>query len=50
MDRGRKRGMSPSAVTLAKKKMLDANDKLTIQEATARIQARDRSQTRRDAL
>jgi len=50
MDRGRKRGISPSATTLAKKQKLDADDKRTIQKATARIQARDRSQTRRDDL
>ncbi|KAI4644831.1 uncharacterized protein J4E79_010966 [Alternaria viburni] len=50
MDRGRKRALSPSAATLAKKQKLDADDKRTIQKAMARFQARERSQTRRDDL
>ncbi|KAI4701708.1 hypothetical protein J4E81_003448 [Alternaria sp. BMP 2799] len=50
MRRGRKRALPSSAVTLAKKQYLDAGDNRMIQEAMDRIQARDRSQTRRDDI
>ena len=52
MDRGRKRALSPSAIALAKKQKLDgdANDNRIIREAIARIRARHRSETERDAM
>ncbi|KAI4920422.1 hypothetical protein J4E85_009189 [Alternaria conjuncta] len=52
MDSGKKRALSPSAVTLAKKQKLDgdANDNRIIREAMARIRARHRSETERDDI